>query len=77
MAKKAYGDENRKKRVSLIVTPSMYKDVTTMAAIRGTTINDFIIGLIEPIIAKNRTTIDKVQGVITDAQLSLFDETGK
>ena len=73
MAKKAYGDENRKKRVSLIVTPSMYNDVTTMAAIHGTTINDFVIGLIEPVIKKNRATIDKVQGVMTSAQLSLFD----
>ena len=72
MAKKAYGEESRKKRVSLIVTPSMYNDVTTMAAIRGTTINDFIIGLIEPVIKKNRATIDKVQDVITDAKFSLF-----
>lgn len=51
----------RAERVSLALTPAQYHGLVSIAAMMGTTLNDFIGGLISQVVNANRTIIDEFE----------------
>ncbi len=49
----------RSERISLIVTPAILAGASTLAAIKGVSVNDFLATLIESIVKKNATVIEE------------------
>lgn len=60
-------DEKRTARISLLLTPAMHADITTLARVHGVSVNDYFCALAEKDIKKNRRTIDKVNAVMSEA----------
>ena len=67
--------EKKSARVSLLLTPQMFADITTLAQIKNVSLNDLFTSLAADLIKKNRRAIDEVQNVIVKVsptvQLSL------
>ena len=62
---KTLTDETKKSaRVSLLMTPKLCKDVTTLAQIKKISVNDLLCSLAAQIVKKNRGAIDEVQSVM-------------
>lgn len=60
--------EKKERRISLIVKPSTYENVCTMAAIDKKSVNDFIIGLIDETAEKNSAVIAEYKDLMTKAE---------
>ena len=56
--------ERKSARVSLLMTPQMFADITTLAQIKKVSINDLFTSLAADLIKKNRRAIDEVQDVM-------------
>ena len=56
--------ERKSARVSLLMTPQMFADITTLAQIKKVSINDLFTSLAADLIKKNRHAIDEVQDVM-------------
>lgn len=67
--------EKKSARVSLLLTPQMFADITTLAQIKNVSLNDLFTSLAADLIKKNRRAIDEVQNVMVKVsptvQLSL------
>ena len=62
---KTLSDSSRKTaRVSLLMTPKMLADVTTLAQIKKLTLNELFLSLAADLLKKNRQAIDEVQNVM-------------
>ena len=69
---KTLTDETKKSaRVSLLMTPKLCDDVTTLAQIMKVSVNDLFCSLATQIVKKNRTAIDEVQGVMEKVSASV------
>ena len=56
--------ERKSSRVSLLLTPALLADVTTLAQIKKISLNDFFISLAAQVVKSNRLAIDEVQAVM-------------
>lgn len=56
--------EKKSARVSLLMTPQMLADVTTLAQIKKVSLNDLFTSLAAELVKKNRHAIDEVQNVM-------------
>lgn len=56
--------EKKSARVSLLMTPQLLADVTTLAQIKKVSLNDLFTSLATELVKKNRQAIDEVQGVM-------------
>ena len=70
--------QKKSARVSLLMTPAFYNDVSTLAQIQKTSLNDLFLSAAEQLVKKNRRAIDEVQEVMArlspSVQTSLFDD---
>lgn len=57
--------EKKSARVSLLMTPQLLADVTTLTQIKGVSLNDLFTSLAAELVKKNRHAIDEVQDVMT------------
>lgn len=64
--KKLSDSEKKSARVSLLMTPKLFDDVTTLAQILKVSVNDLFCSLAAQAVKKNRPAIDRVQSVIED-----------
>lgn len=73
--------EKKSARISLLMTPQLLADVTTLAQIKQCSLNDLLTSLAAQVVKKNRQQIDEVQGVMNEAaryvQLSIDFETAQ
>lgn len=64
---KTLSDGQRKTaRVSLLMTPRLFDDITTLARIKKISVNDLFCLLAEQTVKKNRVAIDTVQKILND-----------
>lgn len=73
MARKKYADEKRESRISLLVTPTLFSQISLLAYSQSQTTNDFIIKYLEKIVAKNAAVIDKFQSALDTAKNDFVD----
>lgn len=59
MARESYEEEKRNRRISLVVTQSLYERIYAMAAIRQMPVNDFLFELLKKSAEKNKDVIDE------------------
>ena len=60
--------EKRTERVSLVLTPEAYQAVATLAQIQGTSVNNLIASILDSVIEKNATVIEKFNTALTEAR---------
>ena len=60
--------EKRTERVSLILTPDTYQAVATLAQIQGISVNNLIVSVLDGVIEKNATVIEKFNAALTEAR---------
>lgn len=58
------GSVKKSERVSLLLTPQMAQDLTTLAQIKRVSVNDLFTTLAAQAISKNREAIDSVKAVM-------------
>ena len=70
--------EKKTVRVSLMMTPALYADISTLAQIKRTTINDLVCSLATQVVKKNRQTIDDASSAMKNyaAQIELTLDFG-
>lgn len=73
MARKKYADEKRESRISLLVTPTLFSQISLLAYSQSQTTNDFIIKYLEKIVAKNAAVINKFQSALDTAKNDFVD----
>ena len=73
MARKPYEGEKRESRISLIVVPSLYKGVSTLADSQNLSINEFVTQLLEKTVEKNAELIKKFQSMRDSAKTEFVD----
>ena len=70
-------EATRSARVSLLMTPKLYDDVTTLARIKKMSLNDLFNQLAAQVVDKNHEAIDAVQSAMAAAEptvnLSIVD----
>ena len=49
--------ENRTRRVTLVMPPAVYDGLNAISQMAGTSVNDFVVGVIERLIRQNETNI--------------------
>lgn len=59
--------ERKSVRATLLMTPAMFADVSTLTQIKNISLNDLFCSLAAQVIEKNRQEIDKVRAVISEA----------
>ena len=78
MARPKNDTEKKSERVSLLLTPQMFEDISTLAQIRKMSLNDLFTSLAAQAIKKNQHAIDEVKSVMakvsSSVQTSLFDD---
>ena len=62
------GSEERTERVSLVLTPDTYQAVATLAQIQGISVNNLIASILDGVIEKNATVIEKFNAALTEAR---------
>ena len=60
--------EKRTERVSLVLTPDTYQAVATLAQIQGISVNNLIVSVLDGVIEKNATVIEKFNAALTEAR---------
>ena len=60
--------EKRTERVSLVLTPDTYQAVATLAQIQGISVNNLIVSVLDGVIEKNATVIEKFNTALTEAR---------
>lgn len=60
--------ETRNERVSLVLTPNAYQAVATLAQIQGISVNNLIASILDGVIEKNVTVIEKFNAALTEAR---------
>ena len=73
MPRKPYEGEKRESRISIIVVPSLYQKMATLADSQGLSVNEFITRLIEKAVEKNASVIEKFQFARQAARESYVD----
>ena len=73
MPRKPITDEKRESRLNLLLVPSMYQKVVTLADSQGLSANEFIVRILAKTVEKNAAVIDKFQSA-RDAARSEFVE---
>lgn len=70
--------EKKNVRVSLMLTPPLYSDITTLARIKNTSVNELIYSLVEQLAKKNRTVIDEagatMKNYAAQVYMNLFED---
>lgn len=73
MPRKAYADEKRESRISLLVTKSFSEQINLLANSQGLTTNDFIIRQLQRVVTKNANVIEKFRKAQQEAQQNFMD----
>ena len=73
MARKPMIGEKREARISVILVPSLYKNVATLADSQNLSINEFVTRMLEKTVEKNQTVIDKFQSARDSAKSDFVD----
>lgn len=73
MARKYFEGERRESRVSLIVIPSLYRDVATLADSQGVSINELVVRLLEKTVDKNSELINRFRQARDSARSDFAD----
>ena len=73
MPRKPITDEKRESRLNLLLVPSMYQKVVTLADSQGLSANEFILRILAKTVEKNSAVIEKFQSA-RDAARSEFVE---
>ena len=60
--------ETRIERVSLVLTPDAYQAVAILAQIQGISLNNLIASILDGVIEKNATVIEKFNAALTEAR---------
>lgn len=76
MARKAFGNEVRNSRISLLATQKLADDMQTLAAINGKTLNDFICFVLEEVATHNRAIITEYRDTLADMRKK-FRQSGQ
>ena len=73
MARKPMIGEKREARISVILVPSLYKNVATLADSQNLSINEFVTRMLEKTVEKNQAVIDKFQSARDSAKSDFVD----
>ena len=73
MARKPMIGEKREARISVILIPSLYKNVATLADSQNLSINEFVTRMLEKTVEKNQAVIDKFQTARDSAKSDFVD----
>lgn len=73
MPRKPYEGEKRESRISLILLPSLYKKIVSLADSQGLSTNEFVTRLLEKTVEKNQSVIDEFQAARLNAKNSFTD----
>ena len=73
MARKPMIGEKREARISVILVPSLYKNVATLADSQNLSINEFVTRMLEKTVEKNQAVIDKFQTARDSAKSDFVD----
>ena len=73
MARKPMIGEKREARISVILIPSLYKNVATLADSQNLSINEFVTRMLEKTVEKNQAVIDKFQSARDSAKSDFVD----
>lgn len=60
--------EKRTERVSLVLTPDTYQAVAILAQIQGISVNSLIASILDGVVEKNATVIEKFNAALTEAR---------
>lgn len=59
MPRKPMEGEKRESRINIIVVPSLYKQIVTLADSQGVSLNEYLTLLIEKTVNKNQSVIEQ------------------
>lgn len=61
MPRKPMEGEKRESRINIILIPSLYKQIVTLADSQGLSLNEYLTRVIEKTVDKNKTVIEQFQ----------------
>lgn len=61
MPRKPIGAEKRSEKINLVVPPTLYNEVKTLADSQGVSLNELIISFMEGAVKKNSSVIEKFE----------------
>jgi hypothetical protein len=73
MPRKPIATEKRESRINLLLVPSLYKNIVTLADSQELSINEFITRLLEKTAEKNSAVIEKFQAARDVAKSEYVD----